>query len=101
MLANFVLSILEWNWNLRFRKWEKLNICDHDAHVVHTTAKQVVSRRGKNENVCQMSKVKKLHVQSVQNYCFSLSNMQIYEVLVAVVGNCNEKVALKLNVALS
>ena len=26
-----------------------------------------------------------MHVQSVQNYCFSLSNMQIYDVLVAVV----------------
>ena len=26
-----------------------------------------------------------MHVQSVQKYCFSLSNMQIYGVLVAVV----------------
>ena len=26
------------------------------AHVVHTTAKQVISRRGKNENICKMSK---------------------------------------------
>ena len=26
-----------------------------------------------------------MHVQSVQKYCFSLSNMQIYHVLVAVV----------------
>ena len=26
-----------------------------------------------------------MHVQSVQYYCFSLSKMQIYEVLVAVV----------------
>ena len=24
------------------------------AHVVHTTAKQVISSRGKNENVCEM-----------------------------------------------
>ena len=24
------------------------------AHIVHTTAKQVISRRGKNENVCEM-----------------------------------------------
>ena len=28
---------------------------------------------------------KKMHVQSVQNYCFSLSNMQICDVLLAVV----------------
>ena len=27
----------------------------------------------------------KMHVQSVQNYCFSLSNMQICDVLVVVV----------------
>ena len=26
-----------------------------------------------------------MHVQSVQNYCFLLSNMQIYDVLVAIV----------------
>ena len=25
-----------------------------------------------------------MHVQSVENYCFSLSNMQIFDVLVAV-----------------
>ena len=50
------------------------------AHVVHTTVKQVISRRGKN------------HVQSLQNYCFSLSNMQICGVFVAVVI----MVALKL-----
>ena len=37
-----------------------MNICDHDAHVVHTTAKQVVSRRVKNENVRQMSKNEKI-----------------------------------------
>ena len=30
-------------------------------------------------------KMKKLHVQSVQNYCFSSSNMQVYDVPVAVV----------------
>ena len=29
------------------------------AHVVHTTAKQVILRRGKNENVREMSKNKK------------------------------------------
>ena len=26
-----------------------------------------------------------MHVQSVQNYCFSSSNMQIYDVLAAIV----------------
>ena len=56
------------------------------AHVVHTTAIHVISRRRKNENVFKMSKNEKLHVQSVQNYCFLLSNMQIIDILVAVVG---------------
>ena len=34
-------------------KIENLSSC---AHVVHATAKQVISRRGRNENVCEMSK---------------------------------------------
>ena len=64
----------------------KLDICHHNyAHVVHTTAKQVISRLRKNENVFKMSKDEKMHVRSVQKYCFSLSNMQICGVFVAVV----------------
>ena len=56
-LANCVLTILELNWNQRFRgKRTKLSSY---AHVVHTTAKQVISRRGKNEKVCEMSKNEK------------------------------------------
>ena len=43
------------------------------------------SRLWKNENVFQMSKDEKMHVQSVQKYCFSLSKMQICVVFVAVV----------------
>ena len=33
------------------------------AHVVHTTAKLVISRRRKNENVFRMSKGEKMHLQ--------------------------------------
>ena len=44
-----------------------------------------IQRRTKNENVFKMSKDEKMHVQSVQKYYFSLSNMQICGVLVAVV----------------
>ena len=55
------------------------------AKVVHITEKQVISRRGKNENVFEMSKNEWMRVQRVQNYCFSSSNMQIYDVPVAVV----------------
>ena len=41
------------------RKEDKIEHLSPYAHVVHTTAKQVISRRGKNENVCQMSKIEK------------------------------------------
>ena len=49
---------------------DKIEHLSSYAHVVHTTAKQVISRRRKNENVFKMSKDEKMHVQSVQKYCF-------------------------------
>ena len=52
MVAKCVLAILELNSNQRFRG---RNICRHIAHVVHTTAKPVISRRGKSENVHEIS----------------------------------------------
>ena len=55
------------------------------AHVVDTTAKQVISRRRKNENVFKMSKDEKCTCKACKKYCFSLSNMQICRVFVAVV----------------
>ena len=53
------------------------------AHIVHSTAKLVISHR-RNENVYKMSK-NEMHVQSVQNHCFSLTNMQICGVFAVVV----------------
>ena len=44
-----------------------------DVHVLLTTAK------GK-----KMDKSEKMHVQSVQSYCFCSLNMQICDVLIAV-----------------
>ena len=64
---------------------DKIEHLSSYAHVVNTTAKQVISRRRKNENVFKMSKDEKMHVQSVQKYCFSLSNMQICGGFVAFV----------------
>ena len=40
------------------------------AHVVHTTAKQVISRRGKNENVYKMSKNEKCTCKECKNTVF-------------------------------
>ena len=61
MLEKCVLTILELNWNQRFgHKITKLNICHQMlTYVVHTTTKQVISRRRKNENVYKMSKNEK------------------------------------------
>ena len=57
MLEKCVLTILEFNWNQRLgHKETKLNIFDH---VVHTTARQVISRRRKNDNVFEKSKNEK------------------------------------------
>ena len=38
-----------------------------------------------NKNSYEMYKNEKMQVQSMQNYCISLSNMQICDVLVAAV----------------
>ena len=40
-------------------KEDKIEHLSSYAHVVHTTAKQVISRRRKNENVLKMSKDEK------------------------------------------
>ena len=44
------------------------------ANVVYTTLKQVISRSGYDENVCEMHESEKPFMQSVQ---FSYLNMQI------------------------
>ena len=71
MLKKCVLTILELNWNQRLgHKKTKLNICHHNAHVVHTTAKQIISRRRKNENVFKMSKDEKCTCKACKNTVF-------------------------------
>ena len=68
MFEKCVLTILELNWNQRLgHKRTKLNICHHMLHVVHTTAKQVISRRKKNENVFKMSKDEKYTCKAGKN----------------------------------
>ena len=57
MLEKRVLTILELNWNQRLEQREdKIEHLSSYAHVVYTTVKQVISRRRKNENFCEMSK---------------------------------------------
>ena len=82
-----VLSILKLNWNERLREKTKLEICGQELRqVVHKTAKQVIfatswKERERLRNVQKW----KMHVQSVQNYCFSSLNTQICDVLVTFV----------------
>ena len=57
---------------------EKIEHLSLYAHVVHTTAKQVISRRRKKKNVYKMSKDEKCTCKACK---FSLSNMQICGVL--------------------
>ena len=51
MLSKCVLTILDFNWDQRFLG---KNLSSY-AHVHHTTAKQVISRHGKNEDVYETS----------------------------------------------
>ena len=78
-------TILELNWNQHLgHKKTKLNICYHTLTLstqLQNRSFYVVEERERLQNV----KKWKMHVQNVQKYCFSLSNMQICRLLVAVV----------------
>ena len=63
---------------------DKIEHLSSYAHVVHTTAKQVISRRRKNENVFKMSKDEQCTCKACKN-SFSLSSMQICGVFVSFV----------------
>ena len=84
MLAKCALTVLELHWNKRFSgKNTKLNICDH----LLTSSTQLQNRsfntveRTRTSAKCQKMKnvrrVGRCYVQGVQDYCFSLSNMQM------------------------
>ena len=49
---------------------DKIKHLSSYAHVVHTTAKQVISRRRKNENVFKMSKNEKCTCKACKNTGF-------------------------------
>ena len=55
MLEKRVLTILELNWNQRLgHREDKIEHLSLYAHVVHTTAKLVISRPGKNRPVTRI-----------------------------------------------
>ena len=51
-------------------KEDKIEHMSSYAHVVHTTAKQVISRRRKNENVFKMSKEEKCTCKACKSTVF-------------------------------
>ena len=67
MFEKCVLTILELNWNQRLGHWDKIEHLPSYIHVVHSTAKQVISRRKKNENVFKMSKDEKCTYKACKN----------------------------------
>ena len=70
-LAKCFLTILELNRNKRFcDKNTNVNSLSSYSHVVHTTAKHVISRRGKNKNVFKMSKDEKCTCEACKNTVF-------------------------------
>ena len=81
MLAKCVLAILKLNWNPRFSGKIKLDICHH----MLTSSTQLQNRSFHVVERTRMpSKQWKINEQGVQNYCFSLLNMQICEIIDAV-----------------
>ena len=64
------------------RQEDKIENLSSSADVVHTTAKQVISRRRKSENGSQMYKYENALAKLL---FFSLLNMQICDVLVVAV----------------
>ena len=65
------------------RQEDKIEHLSSYGHVVHATAKQVISRSRKNENVCEMSKMKTARAKRAK-LLFFIVKYAICDVLVAV-----------------
>ena len=86
ILTKCVLTIREWNWNQRIRgKKTKIEHSSSYAHVFHTTAKQVISHHGKNENVCEMNKNERCTCKACKTIVFHFQVFKFVMFLVAVV----------------
>ena len=69
MFKKCILTVLELNWNQRLGHKQTKDLSSY-AHVVHTTAKQIISSRRKNENVFKMSKDEKCTCKACENTVF-------------------------------
>ena len=63
------LTILELNWNTRLGQ-DRIEHLSSYAHVIHTTAKKVISSHRKNEDVLKMSKDEKCTWKACKNTVF-------------------------------
>ena len=63
------LTILELNCNQRLGR-DKIEHLSSYAHVIHTTAKKVISHHRKDENVSKMSKDEKCTCKACKNTVF-------------------------------
>ena len=64
---------------------DKIEHLSSYVHVVHTTAKLVISRRRKNENVFKMSKAEKCTCKASKNTVLHCKICKFMAVFVAVV----------------
>ena len=82
LLERCVLAILELNWNQHLgNKTTTIEHLSSYAHVVHTPAKQVISRRRKNENVFKMSNDEKCMCKACRNTVFHCQICKFVEFL--------------------
>ena len=85
------LSILELDWNQRLGQ-DKIEHLISYAHIVHRTAKRVISRHRKNENVFKMSKDEKCTCKACINTVFHCHICNSVGFFVAVVVALNSLV---------
>ena len=94
LLVKCVLTILEANWVVS-RLEEKIEALSSSSHFVHNCKTgHFTSLIGRESELRNVQKWKTL-VQSVQNYCFSLLNMQNCDVLLGVVAYKRCKLSMK------
>ena len=89
MPAKCVLTILQLYWYQRFgyktEKKKNANLSS-STYAVHASTKQIISRRVKNENGYEMHENEYRTSKACKDCCFSLLNLQICGVHVAVVA---------------
>ena len=85
MLAKCIPNILESNWYQQSGDHKKILKIRHHMLMLSTQLQKQVNFSHRGIRTRTAVKCTKMKMQSMETYCFSLSNMQICDVLVAVV----------------